>query len=78
MYRKTRDCPCDSVMCLSGSDSAPVRQLIFTGMLPLKRGTEGEQMGMATTWLCPARRGAMLQDGVRDLTRRQRGKDRPD
>ena len=40
-----------------GLSSAPVRPLIFAGMLPRKRGTEGEQLGIATTQLCPARRG---------------------
>ena len=39
-----------------GLSSAPVQPLIFAGMLPRKRGTEGEQLGMATTQLCPARR----------------------
>ena len=37
-------------------DSAPVRPLIFAGMLPRKRAAEGEQMGMATTRLRPTRR----------------------
>ena len=32
-----------------GLSSAPVRLLNFAGMLPRKRSTEGEQMGMATT-----------------------------
>ena len=42
---------------LSGGASAPVRPLIFADMLPRERGTEGEQMGMATTRLCTAGRG---------------------
>ena len=53
-----------------GGASASVRPLIFANMLPRKRDTEGEQMGMATTRLGWER--AMLQDGVRDLTMGQR------
>ena len=58
--------------------SAPVRPLIFADMLSQKRGTEREQIGMATTRLHPARQGATLQDDVRDLTWRQLGRERPE
>ena len=42
---------------LSGGASAPVWLLIFADILPRKRGTEGEQMGMATLRLRPAGQG---------------------
>ena len=49
---------------LSMGSSAPVRPLVFADMLPQKRGTEREQMRMATTGLRSASRGSTLQDGA--------------
>ena len=50
--------------------------LVFAGMLPRKRGTEGAH-GDGNEEGATSTHRATLEEGPRDLTWRQRGKERP-